>query len=47
MAQDYEIYTFQEDKLKEDYIAKILSLLRKCNDIDFLDFIYKLLYKGI
>ena len=32
--------------MKEDYIEKIVELLRKCNDISLLDFIYRLLIKS-
>ncbi len=42
MAQDYGNHT-----LKEEYVSKIITLLRKCNDISLLDLIYKLLNKSI
>ena len=35
------------DELKEDYITKIVELLRMCNDISLLDLIKKLLEKSV
>lgn len=31
---------------KDEYILKIVVLLKKCNDIPLIDLIYKLLYKS-
>ena len=31
--------------MKEEYIQKITELLRKCNDLSFLDLIFQLLKK--
>ena len=39
--------TYTMDELKEDYIDKIVRLLRKCNDISLLDLIKKLLEKSV
>ena len=35
------------DKVKEEYIKKIVALLDKCNDISLLDLIHKLLKKSM
>lgn len=32
---------------KEHYIKEIVELLEKCNDIDLLDLIFKILCKGV
>ena len=48
MAHDYELYNkYQNNKLKEDYIAKINNLLKQCDDISFLDLIKTLLDKKL
>lgn len=47
MEQDYEIYNLKKDKLKTDYIDKIIKLLNRCEDISLLDLIKKLLEKSI
>ena len=31
--------------MKEEYIEKIVDLLKRCNDLSLLDFIYQLLKK--
>ena len=33
--------------MKEEYIQAITELLKKCNDISFLDFIFQLLQKHL
>lgn len=33
--------------MKALYIEKIVNLLAKCNDVDLLDLIYKILEKGV
>lgn len=32
--------------MKEEYITKIIELLQKCNDIELLDLVFKLLHKS-
>ncbi len=32
---------------KEEYIAKIVVMLRECNDIPLIDLVYRLLLKSI
>lgn len=33
--------------LKNDYMAKIIDLLTKCNDLKLIDLIFKILQKSI
>lgn len=47
MAQDYAIYNLEKDELMEDYVVKIIQLLKRCDDISLLDLIKKLLEKSI
>ena len=38
----------KDDKLsKEEYIAKIIVMLKECNDIPLIDLIYRLLVKSV
>lgn len=47
MEQDYAVYNLEKEKLLEDYITKIIRLLKQCDDISLLDLIKKLLEKSV